>query len=179
MQSMICGGIIATRESSKIMQFCHLPECITMNLSTIILPSDLNNDICDVKTELIRVAAKWRAVGIALGLQSDTLDIIETRCSSDPCQRLEMMVTEWLKRNYNVRKFGEPTWQKLVEAVNSPAGGANTAHARDIAGRHKAGGVFIVSCPDPPARAKRVWCSVQHFLSAFLNSEAPIRLQKT
>lgn len=56
------------------------------------MPSDLNDDVFYVKTELIRVAAKWRAVGIALGLQSDALDIIETRCSSDPCQRLEMMV---------------------------------------------------------------------------------------
>lgn len=42
-----------------------------------------------------------------------------------------------------MRRFGEPTWQKLVEAVNSPAGGADTAHARGIAGRHKAGGMSI------------------------------------
>ena len=107
-----------------------------------LFPSDRNDNIFDVKTELITVAARWRGVGIALRLKSDTLDNIETRCSNDPCQCLELMVTEWLKRNYNVRKFGEPTWQKLVEAVNSPAGGANTALARDIASRHKAGGVL-------------------------------------
>ena len=47
------------------------------------------------------------------------------------------MVTEWLKRNYDVKKFGEPTWQKLVEAVSHPAGGANTALAEEIARRHK------------------------------------------
>ena len=47
------------------------------------------------------------------------------------------MVTEWLKRNYNVKKFGEPTWQWLVEAVGDPAGGANTALAREIATKHK------------------------------------------
>ena len=52
------------------------------------------------------------------------------------------MVTKWLKRNYNVKRFGEPTWQKLVEAVGHPAGGANMATARDIAKRHKAGGVL-------------------------------------
>ena len=51
------------------------------------------------------------------------------------------MVTEWLKRNYNLKRFGEPTWQKLVDAVNSPAGGANRALAIDIARRHKAGGM--------------------------------------
>ena len=41
-------------------------------------------------------------------------------------------------RNYNVKKFGEPTWQKLVEAVGDPAGGANAALARKIATNHKA-----------------------------------------
>ena len=51
------------------------------------------------------------------------------------------MATEWLKRNYKVEKFGEPTWQRLVEAVGNPAGGEDMALARKIAGRHKAGGM--------------------------------------
>ena len=46
---------------------------------------------------------------------------------------------EWLMKNYNVEKFGDPTWQRLVEAVGHPAGGANMAVARRIARRHKAG----------------------------------------
>jgi len=41
----------------------------------------------------------------------------------------------------------------------------------------------VVSCPDPLARAKRVWCSEQHFLSQgagpISDSRSPIRLQKT
>ena len=53
------------------------------------------------------------------------------------------MVKEWLKRNYDVGKFGEPTWRRLVEAVSSPAGGANMALARDMARRHKAGGITL------------------------------------
>ena len=44
-------------------------------------------------------------------------------------------------RNYNVERFGEPTWQRLVEAVGHPAGGANMALARDIARRHRAVGM--------------------------------------
>ena len=44
-------------------------------------------------------------------------------------------------RNYDVQKFGEPTWQRLVEAVGHPAGRANMAHAEKIAKRHKAGGM--------------------------------------
>ena len=51
------------------------------------------------------------------------------------------MITEWLKKNYNIRKFGEPTWRWLVEAVCDPAGGANVALSRGIAQRHKARGM--------------------------------------
>ena len=105
------------------------------------MPSDLNDDFFDVKKELIAVAANWMDIGSDLHLKPDTLDNIETRCSNDPRRCLDLMVKEWLKRNYNVGKFGEPTWQKLVKAVNSTAGGANTVLARDIAGRHKAGGM--------------------------------------
>ena len=64
------------------------------------------------------------------------LEVSRWVTSVGPC--LSSMVTEWLKRNYNVKKFGEPTWQWLVEAVGDPAGGANTALARKIGRRHKA-----------------------------------------
>lgn len=47
-------------------------------------------------------------------------------------------------RNYDIEKFGEPTWQQLVEAVAHPAGGANMTHAKKIAKRHKAGGMSSV-----------------------------------
>ena len=73
-------------------------------------------------------------------LKSDVLESIQVGSGSDPPACLASMVTEWLKRNYNVQRFGEPTWQRLVEAVGHPAGGANMAVARDIARRHKAGG---------------------------------------
>ena len=52
-------------------------------------------------------------------------------------------------RKYNVERFGEPTWQRLVEAVGDPTGGVNPGLAREIAGRHKTGGwsieLFIVT----------------------------------
>ena len=58
------------------------------------------------------------------------------------------MLTEWLKGNYNVKRFGEPTWQWLVDAVGDPAGGEYMGLARDIASRHKPRGMserFAVS----------------------------------
>ena len=40
-----------------------------------------------------------------------------------------------------MEKFGEPTWQKLVETVGHPAGGGNMELARNIARRHRAEGM--------------------------------------
>ena len=103
--------------------------------------TDLDDDLFDVQSELIPVTAKWKSIGNALRLKSVALENIQAGSGGDPPACLASMVTEWLKRNYNVKRFGEPTWQKLVEAVGHPAGGANMAVARDIARRHKAGGV--------------------------------------
>ena len=101
-----------------------------------------------MQSELIPVATKWRNIGLALQLKPDILENIDTH-SGNPHACLLSMVTEWLKRNNDVKKFGEPTWQRLVEAVDHPAGGANTVLAREIAGRHKATGLssgsFIVN----------------------------------
>ena len=94
-----------------------------------------------VQSELIPVAANWKNIGSALGLNLDVIDNIDTSYSGDPHACLSLMVTEWLKRNYNVEKFGEPTWKRLVEVVGHPAGGANVALARKIDRRHKTGGM--------------------------------------
>ena len=94
-----------------------------------------------MENELSPVATKWKTIGAALRLKSDVLENIDARCSGDPCACLSEIVTEWLKRNYNVEKFGEPTWKRLVEVVIHPAGGANSVLARDIARRHKTGGL--------------------------------------
>ena len=100
--------------------------------------SDLGDDLFDVQSELNEVAANWRSIGIALRLKPDFLRNIETRYSSDARTCLTWMLMEWLMRNYNVERFGEPTWQQIVEAVGHPAGGANMALAREIARKHKA-----------------------------------------
>ena len=94
-----------------------------------------------MKKELNPVSAKWKSIGIALRLNPNTLDCIQAKNSVDPSTCLTSMLTEWLNRNYNVKRFGEPTWQRLEEAVGDPAGGENMALATDLASRHKVGGV--------------------------------------
>ena len=102
--------------------------------------SDLD-DLFDVQKELIPVSAEWRSIGIVLRLKPNVLDDIKAENSGESPACLTSTVTEWLNRNYNVKRFGEPTWQALVKAVGDPAGGANMALASDMAMRHKAGGM--------------------------------------
>ena len=83
------------------------------------------------------VSANWRDIGIALGLHPSTLDGIAG--SPDAC--LKSMVTEWLKGRYDVKRFGPPTWRKLVEAMRDPGGRTNKELARNIARRHKERGM--------------------------------------
>ena len=108
--------------------------------ATLVLPSG-ENDLCDVKRELTPVSANWESIGIALGLLIATLKPIHVEKNGRPNDCLTSMATQWLKRNYKVEKFGEPTWQQLVEAVGNPAGGADMALAMEIASRHKARGM--------------------------------------
>ena len=91
-------------------------------------------------SELNPVSAQWRSIGIALRLSTSFMDNIGAK-NSDPRTCLSSVVTEWLKRNYKVERFGEPTWQWLVKAVGNQAGGADMALARKIARRHKARGM--------------------------------------
>ena len=118
-----------------------LPKCVHIPTGYL-FPSELGHDLFDVQSELIPVSANWKSIGTALQLKPDFLRNIDARYSGDPRACLSWMVMEWLMRNYNVGKFGEPTWQKLVEAVGHPAGGANIALAKKIARRHKAGGTL-------------------------------------
>ena len=99
-----------------------------------------DDDLFDVQNELNPISANWRSIGMALRLKPDTLDGIDKLSGKGPNNCMIMMVTEWLKKNYNVKRFGEPTWQWLVKAVGDPTGGANVAQAGVIARKHKARG---------------------------------------
>ena len=103
--------------------------------------TELKADLFDVRKELIPVSAKWKSIGFALRLDPNTIDSIQAT-NSDTSSCLTGVLTEWLKRNYIPKTCREPTWRWLVEAVGDPAGGANMALARAIAGRHKAQGIL-------------------------------------
>ena len=87
-------------------------------------------------TEIMPVARNWKAIGILLGISYRRLGTIQTDNPGNASACFLDMLTCWLKRSYDVERFGEPTWRAVVKVVAHPAGGDNHALALSIAGKH-------------------------------------------
>ena len=73
------------------------------------------SDLADVQRKLYAVHAKWYDMGLELGLKVPTLDGIETKQKSDPCQCLREVLKEWLRGIDPL-----PTWRAVMQALKSP-----------------------------------------------------------
>ena len=82
------------------------------------------------------VATNWKPIGCLLGIDDDTLTAISNNNSASADKCLIDMVTCWLQHNYDTSHHGLPTWEKLVQVIDSPAGGNNTTLALTIAQQH-------------------------------------------
>ena len=94
--------------------------------------ADPDDHLLDVKKALKDSKGKWRDIGENLGIKEGKLDEINLAKPGDPNGCLTGTITEWLKRNYDTKKFGEPSWRKLVEAVQD----FDENLARKIAAQH-------------------------------------------
>ena len=86
--------------------------------------------LVDVKHELGPVS-QWKMLGRNLGLSSKDLEMIKynRRLVKD---RVEAVLVQWLKRNYDFDEHGLPSWGRLAEAVRP----FNLALALTIIKRH-------------------------------------------
>ena len=84
---------------------------------------------------LLPVADKWKNIGLALRLTPDSLNTIGAK--ENVTDRLLDVLYQWLKKTYNVKLFGEPSWKLIVKAVSDPAGGNDHALAEKIAQKHQ------------------------------------------
>ena len=82
------------------------------------------------------MASSWKAIGIGLRIGFGRLKTIQEDNAGNSSACLSEMLTCWLLRNYNVERFGEPTWRAVVKVVADPAAGDNYALALNIAGKH-------------------------------------------
>lgn len=88
------------------------------------------------------VYERWFNIGVSLRLRMPFLEEIFEKIRADPKNNdyaIARIITNWLKREYNVERFGVPTWKALVEAVYAPIGGNDADLAKEIASKHSAG----------------------------------------
>ena len=69
----------------------------------------------DIEDELMDVADRWKRIGRALRLRPPTLNQIEAD-QRNVADRLSAVLENWVKKNYDVERAGEPTWTLLVRA---------------------------------------------------------------
>ena len=82
------------------------------------------------------IVCSWKAIGRGLRIDSGHLDMIQKDNPGNSKEGLSEMLTCWLKRNYDVKRFGEPSWRAVVTVVACPAAGDNHALALNIAKQH-------------------------------------------
>ena len=80
------------------------------------------------------IAAEWESLGTALRITPAELDNISSMSPLKKCLRGVLLA--WLQQRYDTKRFGQPSWRKLCQAVHKPAGGNNPALARKIAEEH-------------------------------------------
>ena len=86
--------------------------------------------------EVVSIQSHYYQFGIELGLPPREMDAIHGAFRQDIPQAFTEVLKVFLNHRYNIQKYGPPTWRKLVEAVDSHAGGNSHALAKKIAKDH-------------------------------------------
>ena len=82
-----------------------------------------NNIIKHLEGEL---GEEWWTVGILLGVKNATLETISMECHRRTSECIVKMLSKWLRSDLDA------SWDKLVAAIASPAGGNNIVLAKEI-----------------------------------------------
>ena len=117
---------------------------MTNDTMTFVIDED---DLADVMDEVLTIKSKYFALGRSLRLKNPNLQAIRTKypTESDFELALNDVLLLWLDKQYNVGRFGPPTWQMLVEAIDKESGGNNHELAKQIALNHPTG-IAIDNC---------------------------------
>ena len=68
--------------------------------------------------ECSSLAAKWEQVSGFLGLQPSLIANIKGNHPNDNTGCWNDALLQWIRQNYNTRKYGTPSWNKLLKAVS-------------------------------------------------------------
>ena len=82
------------------------------------------------------MSPKWKGFGGALRLIPTSLNNIEANNNSDPNECLRSVIVEYLRKNYDYKTHGLPSWRKIAEAISHRSGGNDDDVALQIAQKH-------------------------------------------
>jgi hypothetical protein len=119
-----------------------------------LIAAEVEDDLREVYREVVSIQSNYYQFGIELGLPPREMDAVQKAFRQDIPQAFTEVLKVFLEHRYNVEKYGPPTWRKLVEAVDSHAGGNNHALAKKIAERHpiiKGGGNDLAQVKHHPS----------------------------
>ena len=89
-----------------------------MNNTTELIQShtDADDDSGFVLAYLGEVAGHWETISRNLHVKVSKIEeLTNSRQTAPVC--LGHAITDWLKQNYNLQRFGKPTWKKVAESV--------------------------------------------------------------
>ena len=75
------------------------------------------DDISDVMDEVGDLAGQWEMLARKLGIKPGNIGRFRAYRMGNVEMALNDAVADWLKKNYDVRKFGKPNWRTLANAV--------------------------------------------------------------
>ena len=101
-----------------------------------ILMAAVEDDFREVYREVVSIQSNYYQFGIELGLPPQEMNAVQKAFRQDIPQAFIEVLQIFLRHRYKVEKYGPPTWRKVVEAVDNPAGGNNHALAKKIAEDH-------------------------------------------
>ena len=149
-----------------------LINCLTIILLHCSCLFAAEDDFREVYREVVNIQSSYYQFGIELGLPLREMNAVKKAFQPDIPQAFTEVLRIWLRHRYNVEKYSPPTWRRLVEAVDNPAGGNNHKLAKIIA-QH-----YPVKVVDSPAGGNN--CSVlvaksipEHHPSATDHEESP------
>lgn len=79
------------------------------------------------------LASKWAQVGAYLGVSISTIDQIKYTSPGDSQQCLNEVLKAWISQNYNVMRFGTPSWKRLLRAISR----VDFAFSKHLAAKHQ------------------------------------------
>ena len=116
------------------------------------------------------ICAGYYELGLGLRLPPAELQTICKSCGQNVKQAFTDVLLAWLRQQYNVNKFGPPTWRALVKAVNNSAGGNNPALAKGIADKHPLNGEILTALMYIVTGEFKIMLRSNHELSAAVMS---------